>query len=72
MWRNTVDLTVVLMSSRGCLTQEKIVASCAKQFVIIADDRYMNGIFLIMQMYVFFFRSRFSILHKHNKEFGRI
>ncbi|KAJ7336681.1 hypothetical protein OS493_011903 [Desmophyllum pertusum] len=23
----------------GCLTQEKIVASCAKQFVIIADDR---------------------------------
>ena len=47
MWRNIVDLTVVLMSSRGCLTQEKIVASCAKQFVIIADDRYMNGIFLI-------------------------
>lgn len=23
----------------GCLTQEKIVASCAKQFIIIADDR---------------------------------
>ena len=26
---------------RGCLAQEKIVASCAKQFIIVADDRYM-------------------------------
>ena len=24
----------------ACLTQEKIVASCAKELVIIADDRY--------------------------------
>ena len=23
----------------GCLTQEKIVASCASKFVIVADDR---------------------------------
>ncbi len=23
----------------GCLTQEKIVASCAQDFIIIADDR---------------------------------
>ena len=25
---------------RGCLTQEKIVASCAETFVVIADDRW--------------------------------
>ena len=24
----------------ACLTQEKIVASCAKKFVVVADDRY--------------------------------
>ena len=24
----------------GCLAQEKVVASCAKKFAIIADDRY--------------------------------
>ena len=23
----------------ACLTQEKIVASCAKKFVVVADDR---------------------------------
>ena len=25
----------------GCLTQEKIVASCAKKFAIVADYRYV-------------------------------
>jgi len=29
----------IIKGGGGCLTQEKIVASCAKQFVIIADDR---------------------------------
>ncbi|XP_020628184.1 ribose-5-phosphate isomerase-like [Orbicella faveolata] len=32
------DLTAI-KGGGGCLTQEKIVASCAKQFIIIADDR---------------------------------
>ncbi|XP_073238948.1 ribose-5-phosphate isomerase-like isoform X1 [Porites lutea] len=32
------DLNVI-KGGGGCLTQEKIVASCAKQFVVIADDR---------------------------------
>ena len=36
------DCVNFVATSRGCLTQEKIVASCAKQFVIIADDRYIN------------------------------
>ena len=25
----------------GCLTQEKIIASCARELFIIADDRYL-------------------------------
>ena len=25
----------------GCLTQEKIIASCARELYIIADDRYL-------------------------------
>ncbi|XP_076435018.1 ribose-5-phosphate isomerase-like isoform X2 [Babylonia areolata] len=28
----------------GCLTQEKIIASCAKEFFIIADDRKDTGV----------------------------
>lgn len=32
-------LTSVSLSRRGCLTQEKIVAGCAKHFVVIADYR---------------------------------
>ena len=35
------NLSFFLSLFRGCLTQEKIVASCAEQFIIVADDRYM-------------------------------
>ena len=38
----SIDLILFLflfVFFRGCLTQEKIVAACAKQFIIIADDR---------------------------------
>lgn len=30
---------------RGCLTQEKIVAGCAKHFIVIADYRYTSDSF---------------------------
>lgn len=30
----------LLFSGRGCLTQEKIVAGCAKHFIVIADFRW--------------------------------
>lgn len=30
-----------LPQNRGCLTQEKIVAGCAKHFIVIADYRYV-------------------------------
>lgn len=32
-----------LLQNRGCLTQEKIVAGCAKHFIVIADYRYVCG-----------------------------
>ena len=35
-----VDLDMNLIKGGGgCLTQEKIVASCARQFAIVADSR---------------------------------
>lgn len=34
---------IAIKGGGGCLTQEKIVASCAKQFVIIADARYCES-----------------------------
>lgn len=33
------DLTLI-KGGGGCLTQEKIVASCSKNLIIIADHRY--------------------------------
>ncbi len=37
-----VDLNLNLIKGGGgCLTQEKIVASCAKKFVVVADYRFV-------------------------------
>jgi len=33
------ELTLI-KGGGGCLTQEKILASCAEQFIVIADYRY--------------------------------
>ena len=38
-----IHLCCVLFLTRGCLTQEKVVASCAKTFAVIADDRLVRG-----------------------------
>lgn len=36
------SFTLLSLCCSGCLTQEKIVASCAKNFIIIADYRFVD------------------------------
>ena len=45
----------------GCLTQEKIVASCAKDFVIIADERFVWSLCFSS----FFFKQKLIIFSQH-------
>lgn len=41
-----VDKDLVLIKGGGgCLVQEKIVASCAKNFIVIADERFKKSLF---------------------------
>lgn len=35
----TSSFSLLLSCCSGCLTQEKIVAGCAKRFIVIADYR---------------------------------
>lgn len=35
------DMTCI-KGGGGCLTQEKIVAACARKFVVIADERLLS------------------------------
>lgn len=37
-----VDAKLTLIKGGGgCLTQEKVIASCAKEFIVVADYRYL-------------------------------
>jgi len=44
----------------GCLLQEKIVASCAKQFIIVADYTY---VVLILPLFVYNYVILFVIVY---------
>lgn len=39
----TSSVTLPALRRSGCLTQEKIVAGCAKHFIVIADYRFSDA-----------------------------